>query len=121
MRPEALPESLRKNRGVNVEVDAMPGGWVCSASFKHELKPDRIAEAIAGKRELRKLFSKQQRAFFEEHAPDGLELDDLAVLGPIFVLKLKQYPKGLGRKMVSEAWLYPDGKRILELSTKCEP
>ena len=122
VRPEALPGSLRKTEGLNVEVDAMPGGWVCSASFKHEVKPDRIAEAVAGKRELRKLFSKQQRAFYEEHAPAGLELDDLAVLGPIFVLKLKRYPKGLvGRKLVAEAWLYPDGKRILELSTKCPP
>jgi hypothetical protein len=46
-------------------------------------------------------------------------LDDLAVLGPIFVLKLKSSPGGLNRKLVTEMWLYPDGSRILELSTKC--
>ena len=44
---------------------------------------------------LRKLFSKEQRAFFAEHAPDGVELDDLAVLGPIFVLKLTIHAQGL--------------------------
>ena len=69
----------------------------------------------------RKLFSKEQRAFYAEHAPDGLELDDLSVLGPIFVLKLKFAPQDFDRKLVAELWLYPDGSRILELSTKCAP
>ena len=36
--------------------------------------------------------------------------------------KLKTAPKGFPTdKLVSEAWLYPDGERILELSTKCPP
>jgi hypothetical protein len=30
-------------------------------------------------------------------------------------------PKGLGRKMAAELWLYPDGSRLLELSAKCAP
>ena len=74
-----------------------------------------------GEKPLRKLFSKEQRAFYAEHAPDGVALDDLAVLGPIFVLKLKGTPMAYGRKMVVELWLYPDGVRILELSTKAAP
>jgi hypothetical protein len=65
------------------------------------------------------VFSKEQRQFYAEHAPEGVALDDLAVLGPIFVLKLKSSPGRLGRKLVTEMWLYPDGSRILELSTKC--
>ena len=69
----------------------------------------------------RKLFSKEQQALFAAHAPDGIALDDLLILGPIFVLKLKYLPKGFDRKMVAEMWLYPDGSRIFELSTKCEP
>ncbi len=48
-------------------------------------------------------------------------MDDLSVLGPINVLKLKFTPKGYDRRMVAELWLYPDGERILELSTKCAP
>ena len=70
---------------------------------------------------LRKLFSKDQRAFFAEHAPEGVGFEDLSLLGPIFVLKLKGVPEGFARKMVVELWLYPDGTRILELSTKCAP
>ena len=45
----------------------------------------------------------------------------LSVLGPIFVLKLKWSPAGFERPLVAELWLYPDGSRILELSTKCGP
>ena len=55
------------------------------------------------------------------HAPSGLAIDDLSVLGPLFVLKLKLPKKTFSRRIVVEMWLYPDGSRILELSTKCLP
>ena len=48
-------------------------------------------------------------------------MDDLSVLGPIPIFKLKFAPKGFDRKMVAELWNYPNGKRLLELSTKCMP
>ena len=35
------------------------------------------------------------------------------------MLKLRLDPKELGRRIVAEMWLYPDGSRILELSTRC--
>jgi hypothetical protein len=119
--PKDLPEKLRRSDDFTVEVDAMPSGYVCSAALKGSPDPDDVRDAVAGKAPLRKLFSKRQRAFYEGHAPDGIALDDLAVLGPIFVLKLKKTPKAFGRKLVAEMWLYPDGARILELSTKCAP
>ena len=119
--PAQLPRALRRSPGFNVEVDAMPGGFVCSATLKNVIAEGGVKEAVAGRRSLRKLFSKEQRLFYAAHAPDGVELDELAVLGPIFVLKLKFSPKGLGRKLVAEMWLYPDDSRILELSTKCPP
>ena len=42
-------------------------------------------------------------------------------LGPTFVLKAVMTPSELRRRFVAEMWLYPDGSRILELSTKCLP
>ena len=119
--PDQLPPSVRKAKGMVVEVDAMPGGYVCSASFKGALDTPQVKQVAAGERAVRKLFTKPQRAFYQEHAPEGLGLDDLTVLGPITVFKLKFLPKELGRRMVAELWLYPDGERILELSTKCLP
>lgn len=119
--PGDLPAEVRALKAFVVEVDALPGGYVCSGSFKHELETKQVREAVLGERAVHKLFSKEQRSFFEAHAPEGIGLDDLAVLGPIHVLKLKFSPQDLGRRLAVELWLYPDGSRILELSTKCEP
>jgi hypothetical protein len=119
--PADLAEEARLSAGMFVEVDAMPGGFVCSASMKGRLGATDVKRVAAGERPVRKLFSKEQRAFYAAHAPEGIGLDDLSLLGPIFVLKLNFRPEGFERKMVAEAWLYPDGERILELSTKCAP
>jgi amphi-Trp domain-containing protein len=119
--PDDLPEKLRARSGFGVEIDAMPGGFVCSGRLKEKLKPGTVRRAMLGGKSPRALFSKQQRAFFEQFAPDGLTLDDVEPLGPITVLKLKFAPTGFDRSMVAELWSYPDGSRILELSTKCEP
>jgi hypothetical protein len=119
--PDGLADEFRRAPGMVVEVDAMPGGWVCSASFKGSLGTTDVTRVAGGERPIRKLFSKGQRAFYEAHVAEDIALDDLSTLGPIFVLKLNFRPEGYDRKMVAEAWLYPDGSRILELSTKCPP
>jgi hypothetical protein len=118
--PDQLPKKLRKTDGFGVEVDAMPGGYVCSASMKSAAQAD-VRETLLEGRPLHNVFSKEQQAFYAECAPDGIRLDDLSVLGPIFVLKLKFTPEELQRRLVAEMWLYPDNTRILELSTKCPP
>jgi hypothetical protein len=120
--PDTLPAELRRLPEFVVEVDAMPGGFVCSASLKGV--PSRrttVRDTVLGGGPARRLFSKAQRAFFADHAPDGMSLDDLAVLGPINVMKLKFQPEGFAHKTVVELWLYPDGSHLLELSTKCPP
>jgi hypothetical protein len=117
--PAELPADLRASPNFRVEVDALPGGFVCSGSLKRALRPTAVRSTLAGERPLRKLFSKEQRAFFAAHAPEGIGLDDLTTLGPIFVLKLRFTPEELARRLVAEMWFYPDGSRILELSTRC--
>ena len=119
--PADLPPKLRALPEFGVEVDAMPGGFVCSASFKAELSKNHVRAALLGERKISKLFSAGQREFYEANAPKGLELDDLSILGPIHVLKIKFVPEDFGRRLVVELWLYPDGSRILELSTKADP
>ena len=119
--PEELPARLRESPQLTVEVDAMPGGYVCSATVKARHQDPCVRGAVHGERPLRKLFTKEQRAFYAEHAPPDIEIDELTVMGPIFVLKLKFTPSKLAKEMVAEMWLYPDGSRILELSRKCPP
>ena len=119
--PAQLPKKRRKTPGFKVEVDAMPGGHVCSGSLKRAVGNADVREVVQGDRPLGSLFSEAQREFLAEHAPDGPELAELSVLGPILVLKLKFEPEGFERKLVAELWMYPDNSRVLELSTKCEP
>jgi hypothetical protein len=121
VEPGDLPADLREVKEFGVEVDAMPGGFVCSGSYKARIGEDRVKPAIRGERPLHKLFTKAQRAFFAEHAPDAIEIDELAILGPVTVAKIKWQPEEIDRKIVAELWNYPDGTRILELSTKCAP
>ena len=119
--PAELSAELRQSPAFGVEVDAMPGSFVCSGSMKGQLNNADVTEVLKGVRPIKKLFTKEQRAFYAEHAPAGIDLDSLTPLGPIFLLKLKVFPEGFPRKVVAEMWFYPDGSRILELSTKCLP
>jgi hypothetical protein len=125
--PAELPPDLRREAGFGVEVDVLPGGYVCSASLKGRSTGQEIRDAVSGKTPLRRIFSKAQRDLYQQHAPAGIDLDSLVPLGPTFVLK-SRFPMEGGfrsaagpRLLVAEMWLYPDGSRILELSTKCPP
>jgi len=120
--PGDLDAELRQSPAFNVEVDVLPGWFgICSGSLKGRTSAQDIRDAVGGTIPLRRLFTKEQRAFYREHAPEGLDLDALSVLGPTFVLKGVFTDEGLDRRLVAEYWLYPDGERILELSTKCLP
>jgi len=121
VKPADLPDEYRKSPAMVVEIDAMPGGYVCSATMKAKLDATAVKAVHLGEKPVRSLFSKQQRAFYTAHAPQGVDLDSLTVLGPLTVLKLSYTPKGFGRKLVAELWFYPDATRILELSTKALP
>lgn len=99
----------------------MPGGYVCSGSMKGVLAKDVVPDVAAGKIPIRKMLSREQRQFYEAHVSSGPDLEALTPLGPIFVLKLRMVPEELKRRFVVELWLYPDGSRILELSTKSTP
>jgi hypothetical protein len=121
IQPEDLPPDVRKSGSLGVEVDVIPGGFVCSASMKGRATGEEIRAAIGGGTALRKLFTREQRAFYAERAPADLPLDALVPLGPTFILKSLFTPAELGRRFVVELWFYPDGSRILELSTKCLP
>lgn len=121
--PSAIDRELRRSAAFKIEVDAMPGGFVCSASFKGVCTGQEVLDVTSGEMPLRKLFSKEQRAFYDAHAPAGLTMDQLVLLGPTFLLKAKHQPKAkdFDRPIVVELWLYPDGSTVMEVSTKCEP
>ena len=91
--PSTIEPDLRRSSAFKIEVDAMPGGYVCSASFKGVCTGQEVLDVAAGAMPLRKLFSREQRAFYDAHAPAGITMDKLVVLGPTFLLKAKHQPK----------------------------
>ena len=119
--PATIDAELRRSASFKVEVDVMPGGYVCSASYKGVCSGKDVLDVTAGTAGLRSLFSKEQREFYDAHAPAGIAMDSLVTLGPVFLLRAKHQPKDFGRRIVVEMWLYPDGSRVLEISTKCLP
>ena len=118
---QRLAATTRNAPAFGVEIDALPGGFVCSGRMKTKVDNAAVRDAIAGRLPVRKLFTKEQRDLYAAHAPEGVGLDDLSALGPINVLKLKLTPVSFPRRVVAELWLYPDGTRLLELSIKCPP
>lgn len=121
MDPATLSDELRRSASFKTEIDFVPGGFVCSGSMKGKCKGREVLDVVGGTMPVDKLFSKEQRAFFREHAPKGTALRSLKAYGPIFLLKATLWPKKLDRRLVVEMWLFPDGSRNLEISTKCAP
>jgi hypothetical protein len=119
--PDEMPEQFRASPNFVIEIDAMPGGYICSGSMKRALAKPGVRDAVSGSLPIRKLFSKEQRALYAAHAPEGLALDELMIHGPILVLKVKFAPNEYPRRLVAELWIYPDTSMLLELSTKCAP
>ena len=67
--PDELSPELRASPNFGVEVDAMPGGFVCSGSLKAKLPEPHVKAAAGGGKPIRKLFTKEQRAFFAAQVP----------------------------------------------------
>ena len=127
--PQELPAALRASPNFGVEVDAMPGGFVCSGSMKRALgTPDAKGKGTMNVRDtllggIRSASCSRRNS--ARSTPSTRPTESSSTIsrcsGPIFVLKLKFAPKGYDRKLVAELWLYPDNSMILELSTKCPP
>lgn len=121
MLPADSPRDLRDTDGFKVELDASPSGYTCSCSLTVEVADRKIKKLLNGSRTVSDLVDGVQRKLLLERMPEGIELADLTVLGPLNLLKCKFRPKGYPRRMVAELWTLPDGTGILELSTKVIP
>ncbi|MEU8609516.1 hypothetical protein AB0C29_16095 [Actinoplanes sp. NPDC048791] len=110
-----LPARLRRSKRFGVEVDAMPGQFVCTGAIARRLGKNDVRKAVRGERPLRALFSKEQLALL----PGRTRIGDLSIFGPVDVRREKILPQGADFRLAVERWTYPDGSSILELSTRC--
>ena len=111
--PADLPPELRRSPGFNVEVDVLPGGFVCSASFKGRSSGQEVHDAVTGVVPLRAMFSKEQRAFYTAHAP-GHRAGHASSPWVRRSCSRTRFQAGMGfqappadRLMVAELWLLP--------------
>jgi hypothetical protein len=121
VNPGGIPAALRQSKRFVVEVDGMPGSYVFSGALKARLGVHDVERAMAERRPLRALFTKPQLKLLAAHLPRQAGVDDLTILGPVDVWRHKLVPEGLDRTLLVEQWTFPDGSRILELSTRCPP
>ncbi|WP_232425070.1 adenylate cyclase [Pseudofrankia inefficax] len=119
--PADVPSSLRRSKDFVVEIDGMPGSYVCSGALKTRLGSDDVESVMSDRRPLHALFSARQRALLAPRLPGGLTIDDLMVFGPVDARRRKLTLSGFDRTLLAEQWTFPDRSQILELSTRCAP
>lgn len=119
--PASIDAELRHDAAFKIEIDFMPGGYVCSGSAKGRCSAHDVLDVTDGNAPLESIFNRNQLEFYAAHAPGGLSMDALVPLGPTFLLRLRHQPKRFDRQVIVELWLYPDGSRIVEISTKGDP
>jgi len=111
----------RRYPNLTVEVDALPERSWWTSAVARDLRSSTVRAAVRGRRPLRSLLSGEQRRFLRDHAVGGPGPDDLMVHGPVLVTRTVGRGPGITGRLVLERWRYPDGSRLLEVSTKCRP
>lgn len=117
--PHTLDPAWSRIEGFKVEADAVGEKVVLSASFTAEQGKDEIQQVCWKKRPISKLFSPDQERFLATHYPKALNLDALAILGPIPALRQDIEHSSMTYKFCVEAWRLPDASNLVELSIKC--
>ncbi|SNQ47414.1 CYTH domain-containing protein [Frankia canadensis] len=118
--PGELPARLRDRRDLVVEVDGMPGQYVCSGAIKARRDAKNVKRAVDQRGPLRALFTKPQLRLLATRA-DNIDVNELMLFGPVLAYRRRIRPDGFDGRLLAERWVYPDGSRILELSTRCAP
>ena len=116
---QAVADVPRDLHDFELEVDAVPGGYACAATRRTTLDDVELKDALAGRRPIGKLYTKDQRTLLKRLTSDEFRSDNLLLLGPINVFRMRFAGLGFDRSGFAELWNYPEGSRILKLTTKC--
>jgi hypothetical protein len=116
---------LRKDGDEEFRMEADWAGErkVLAASLTAEHGERTVADLMAGRRSLRRLFSDRQERYLRDCGDLVVDLDRLSVLGPVRATRWT-LPAG-GFAVTAERWQLPaggpDGLDLLELSIRVEP
>jgi hypothetical protein len=117
--PRTVNQEWFEVEGFKLEADAVGDKVVRSASLTAEQGEDEIQEVFQRKRAISKLYSPDQERLLAAFHPKAVDLDGLAVMGPIPALRQDVQHAGVTYKVTAECWRLPDGSDLVELSIKC--
>lgn len=122
LRPVDLADAdagWRSIDGIRIELDVVGDTQVPSAKLDGEPQRGEIDRVKARRRPVAALFSEEQEQLIADHAPRGLSLQKLEVLGPVDARKWDlDHPDGFPHTLSVEEWSLPDATHFLELSFK---
>jgi hypothetical protein len=122
LRPVDLADdeaSWRQIDGIRIELDVVGDKQVPSAKLDGELDRGEVEDVEAKQRPVGSLFCGKQEQLIADHAPDGISLNELEVLGPVDARKWDlDDPDGFPHTLSVEEWSLPDATRFIELSFK---
>lgn len=125
LRPVDLADEAARWRsieGIRIELDVVGDRQVPSAKLDGEPERGEIEDVDAHRRSVGSLFSGKQERLVADHAPDGISLPALRVLGPVDARKWDlDNPAGFPHPLSVEEWSLPDATHFLELSFKVAP
>lgn len=116
-----VSEYWKNTPGFEIEIDAVGDSAVTSAKLSADQDRGEIDAVAEGKREIRKLFSKDQEKLITENRPAGVKWADLTTFGPVSVRKWEFQPDGFDYEVTVEEWVLPDESDLVELSVKADP
>jgi hypothetical protein len=116
--PGSVSKEWRKYRDFKIEADASEKGLAKSASFSMPVDKGLIKSVAAGKRPVRDLIAREQRAFIEKTANRKIDFDRIVVLGPLRAHRWQFEDPACPWKITGELWIREDGQRMLETSIK---
>jgi hypothetical protein len=119
--PVALPPKMRRSRNLNLEMDVLRRSSIWSAALTCPVGPSIVRAVVAGRRPVWALLSADQQTFFRRFAGRDVQVHMLSAHGPIEITRTPARVAHLPTKLMIECWTYPDGSRLLELTTKCKP
>lgn len=114
----AVAASWFEREGFKAELDSSNETAVESCSYAVPRSAAAIEEARIGKRSIESLFSDEQRTFAREYASVEPDWTRLKVLGPMTARTWKLELPELKPAVSAELWVLPDGRQLLELSTR---
>lgn len=121
MDPDRVDRRWFELDGFKCETDRAGDRSVESCSLTRAQRKGELGEAEAGRRPVRKLFSREQERFLETYASARVPWERLEVLGPVEARVWELRDARFQGKLVLEAWRLPGGPEFLELSTRSDP